>query len=158
MYILRWAKEFLTNRSQPVLIDDQNSNSLPVTSDNPPGFVLGPLLIWIYVNDLPLHVPCHIDIFADDCVVYHTATNVHDQTAIQDDVNPVQKWCERWLVLLNPDKCQLMSLYRQCNPHLSLYVITNVFVESVHLYKFLSVTLCNNLSWCTHITNAISSA
>lgn len=59
---------------------------------------------------------------------------------------------------LSSTKCKLMSFHRRRNPHLFPYTIANAPVETVESYKYLGVTLCNDLSWLTHVTNIISSA
>lgn len=92
--ILAWITQFLTNRSQFVSIKNTRSSSLPVTSGVPQGFVLAPLLFLIYINDLPVHVSSHIRLFADDCVIYRTVTNISDQTTLQQDLDLVQQWCD----------------------------------------------------------------
>lgn len=156
--ILTWIEEFLTNRSQFVSLDEVPSNPLPVTSGVPQGSVLGPLLFLIYINDLASYVSSSIRLFADDCVIYRSITNPTDQTAIQDDLNHVQEWCDTWLMKLNPDKCKTVSFHRRRNPSLFPYTIANVALEHVQSYKYLGVTLCNDLNWRLHVTNIISSA
>lgn len=46
------------------------SNLADVVSGVPQGSVLGPILFMIYINDLPDHVNCKIQMFADDTKIY----------------------------------------------------------------------------------------
>lgn len=84
--VLTWITEFLTNRSQYVVINNHLSTPVSVTSGVPQGSVLGPLLFLIYINDLPLHVSCNIRMFADDCVIYRAVINTPDQLTLQSDL------------------------------------------------------------------------
>ncbi|KAF2344062.1 Reverse transcriptase domain [Trinorchestia longiramus] len=64
----RWIRNWLTGRTQSVVIHDQASDSTLVTSGVPQESMLGPLLFIIYINDLDVGIISKINKFADDTI------------------------------------------------------------------------------------------
>ena len=50
----------------------------PVNAGVPQGFILGPRLFLLYVNDLPDDVTCNIAIYADDTILYSKCDQASD--------------------------------------------------------------------------------
>ena len=69
---LTWIQVFLGNRSQQVVIDGEESDSIPVNSGVPQGSVLGPILFLAYINDLPGGISSQVRLFSDDTALYLT--------------------------------------------------------------------------------------
>ena len=90
--ILDWIKDFISNRSQQVILDGCSSESLPVTSGVPQGTVLGPLLFLCFVNDIPDCVSNNIRLYADEILLYRTINVMDDCVKLQDDLNAFQQW------------------------------------------------------------------
>ena len=76
--ILKWIKDFLSNRTQKVLMNGEKSNPVDVISGVPQGTVLAPLLFLCYINDLPSIVKSKIRMYADDTLIYNTIHNIND--------------------------------------------------------------------------------
>ena len=68
--ILRFFQSFLRNRYQRVISNGQTSDWLPILPGVPQGSILGPLLILIYINDLPDGLESLVKLFADNIFLY----------------------------------------------------------------------------------------
>ncbi len=70
-----WVKDFLTDRTQNVVLEGETSDNIPVTSGVLQGTVLGPILFLIYINDLAEYMQhSKLRLFADDSIIYREIT------------------------------------------------------------------------------------
>ena len=158
---LSWIRSFLTNRRQRVLVSGSGSSWRPVTSGVPQGTVLGPLLFLIYINDITddLSPDTTARLFADDCIIYRTITQPTDRTMLQQDLNHLHLWSQKWQMHFNPKKCTIMHLTLRNTPQqYPQYTLANEPLETVKEHKYLGVTISDNLNWNTHIRNCCNRA
>ena len=88
----RWIEFFLIGRSQTVVLNGNNSEELPVSSEVPQSSVMGPILFLLYINDLPDSLQSQVRLFADDTAVYLTVEGQSDSKKLQKDFNVLQDW------------------------------------------------------------------
>jgi hypothetical protein len=72
---LEWIKQFLTNRTQSVILENHKSDPLDVVSGVPQGTVMDPLLFPTYIHDLPEATSSSSRFFADDCLLFRRITS-----------------------------------------------------------------------------------
>ena len=109
---LNWIQNFLTNRTQKVVVDGSSSESARVKSGVPQGTVLGPLLFLTYINDLPSTVSSQARLFADDCLLYRSIKCRADQEKLQRDLSGLQDWADQWGMCFNLSKCSVLRVSR----------------------------------------------
>ena len=70
--LLNWCQDYLSNRTQRVLIDGYSSSLTEITSGVPQGSILGPLFFVLFINDLPDVVgsTSTIALYADDSKMF----------------------------------------------------------------------------------------
>ena len=103
--ILNWIISFLSNRSQYVKLNNASSSKLKVTSGVPQGSVLGPTLFIYFINDLPsVTNDTPVKIFADDTKVYHGIQNEGNVQKLQESIDAMFEWTQKWLLKFNKEK------------------------------------------------------
>ena len=85
-----------------MVLDDEESDTVPVTSGVRQGSVLGPILFLIYINDLPDLVTSNVCLFADDTAVYLSIEGPDGGRVLQNDLDNLSVWVSRWDMAFNP--------------------------------------------------------
>ena len=158
--IYKWVKEFLTNRTQKVVVDGKISGSKPVTSGVPQGSVLGPILFVIYINDLPDVIQCFIKLFADDSKLYRRVSKIEHVEILQSCLNRAVTWAKIWEMSFNLIKCHHLHIGK--NSIGQFYTMESSEgtkrLETVTSEKDLGVIIDKSLSFTEHISSKVSVA
>ena len=158
--VLAWVTDFLTNRSQYVNVNNSCSDKVPVTSGVPQGSVLGPSLFVYYINDLPDVSTTPLKIFADDTKVYTPIQSNADHVNLQNSINQLVQWSEKWMIRFNSEKCKILHLGKNNPKH--KYVIKEgdklSTLEETTCEKDLGVNIDPDLNFNNHIKLTIKKA
>ena len=155
---LLWIKDFLSERTQRVILRGHASSICKVTSGVPQGSVLGPLLFLCYINDLPQRILSTIKLYADDSLLYRIIHSDADVTILQKDIETLYHWASLWQMSFNPSKCEFLILTNKIHSVCSQYHMINAPIKQVTSTKSLGVTIDKHLHWNEHISKITSKA
>ena len=111
----RWTEDFLSNRTQQVVVEGEHSHTGSVASGVPQGSVLEPSLFLIYTNDLGDAIKTRLRIFADDTILYSVIRTPTDSIQLQDDPRTLESWERRWLMSFNVENCHQLAVTKKRN-------------------------------------------
>ena len=91
--LLNLLRDFLNERKQRVILNEQFSTVKNVSAGVPLGSILGPLLFLIYINDLTEGISFNAKIFADDVSLFSVTHDI--QTSANNhntDLERISNW------------------------------------------------------------------
>jgi hypothetical protein len=109
MYIIRFIKSFLTDRTFRVKVNGAYSDPHPVTCSVPQGSVYGPLLFLVFINDIPLARSLNVSysaLFADDLnsiFIFRKSGQV--KCLMRKYLESLTAWLRKWRLKMNVKKC-----------------------------------------------------
>jgi retron-type reverse transcriptase len=144
-------KSFLSDRFFRVRYNCEFSTLHPVLAGVPQGAVLSPFLYNIYTADIPLSDESMIASYADDIAILASSPNKETASRkIQNHLNEISSWFERWKIKLNSSKSQMItfSLRRGNCPPVTL---RNEEIPQTDCVRYLGLLLDKRLTWAKHI-------
>ena len=154
--VLKWIESFLSNRVQQVVLNGHKSSTIPVTSGVPQGSVLGPLLFTMFVNEIPSIVSSPVLLFADDTKIFRVIRNREDYTALQSDLDLLQRWSQQWLLNFNISKCK--HLHFGPAHHYGPYCLNGIFIDINATHSDLGIVFDDQLKFHHHTTQVTTKA
>ncbi len=122
--------------------------------------MIGPVLFVIFINDMPNNIRNFISLFADDTKLYGKSTSLEDRKSMQEDLNTLQQWSDRWQISFNAEKCKTLYLGKN-NVKQSYSMISkpsDVTLDETECEKDLGIMMDNTLSFDQHICEAVKKA
>ena len=102
---LNLIKSYPASRYQFVELDSCWSEKKMIKYGDPQGSVLGPLLILIYINDLPANIgDADSVLYAGDTTIF-----ISKKDDNLDLLKQSEKWFRKTALSINPEKCNLVS-------------------------------------------------
>lgn len=158
---LQLFRSYLQNRIQYVVINNTESDHLPISTGVPQGSILGPLLFLIYIND----IACSSSLFsflsyADDTTLTSSVKTLKSRNVsfkISSELSKVSDWLIANRLCLNVDKTKLMIFHQPLKKIPEFHIsINNSEIEQVENFTFLGLTLDKQINWKPHIHNVCS--
>ena len=151
----RWTQSFLSDRRACVVYQNYKSRSFRIRQGVPQGSVLGPLVISLFINDLPVSLPSSVScsLYADDLAIWSPSPSVPIAVeASQGALIRLERWSEYWCLPLNPSKCE--TCFFSVDLH-QAHLQPNLLLLGCRLRfnptsTFLGVTFDHTLSFTEH--------
>ena len=148
--------DFLTDRKQYVKTSSETSAIITCNTGGPQGCVLSAFLFIIYTNDMSSKdASVKIIKYADDTVVIGMISE-NDETEYRDSIEYVSNWCAENYLDLNVTKTkEMITDFRRKQNVKDPVTINGSEVDVVKTYKYLGVTIQEDLKWDSHIDNQL---
>ncbi len=157
--MIDWFQSYLSNRSQRVCVNGTLSSDKIIHAGVPQGSVLGPFLFLVYINDISDELKCLTRLFADDTSIGTSSQNVDIiQNSINDDLNNLNIWANKWLVNFNPNKTNYVYFSHRNTNRFPTLLFNDIPISREDSHKHLGVHFAFDTKWTKHIESIINSA
>ena len=95
--------------------------------------------------------------YADDALLYNTIHTKEDCLILQY-LNTLQLWANKWQMMFNPNKCELIRITNTKLLMLYDYNILEKKIKVTSSVEYLGVYIDEHLTWKEHIKHTISKA
>ena len=157
--MLKSIKNYLKGRKQQVLVNGKHSTPSNVKSGVPQGSILGPLLFFLFINDMQTVVSEHTNIawYADNTKIWRHIKSPTDHDILQSDINALSTWAELNKMKFHPDKCKILSinnfnknLFQELPFYYYPYQLQTTILDYALEEKDLGILTTPNFSFKTH--------
>ena len=119
--VLSVLTQFLSNRSQFVLMDGCRSKLVNVVSGVPQGSVLCPLLFLLYTSEPFSILENKLIGYADDSTLMAVEPSPGSRVSVAESLNRdlvrMNAWCDFWGMKLNASQTKTIIVSRSCAMH-----------------------------------------
>ena len=159
LYIIKLIKDYLMDRRMSVKVNGSFSGEYIIPNGIPQGSHLGPILFIIFINSI---VDCikfsKSWLFMDDLKFSNKIVTEQDSLNLQKDFDEVQKWCIMNGMVLNDDKCAIVSFNRSIFPMNFNYRISGKQLKRLNKIRDLGNLFDTRLNFHDHMNDVIMRA
>ena len=151
--LLRFFVSYLKDRFQRVVIRNEHSSTLRVTSGVPQGSILGPSIFILFLNDITegLSPGTNIAMYADDTKIWRRIITADDHWIIQRDIDYLHNWANANKMIFHPSKCKALAVSNGHRPDVDfIYTISDRVIEYSNFEKDLGIHVNGKLNWTEH--------
>ena len=120
------------------------------------GSVLGPALFLFYINDICDNLSSTVRLFADDTISYLAIKTKQDSQRLQEDLDRLGMWEQKWEMEFHPDKCEVIHITHNKKVIQNQYSLHGHILKPVDSAKYLGVTISSDFKWNCHIDNTVA--
>jgi len=137
-----------------VSIERNCSTKITITHGVPQRSSLGPLLFFIYINDLLNAIKSTPRLFADDTCIIEKEENLNQlETKLNSEIEDILLWCNANKLTINPTKCNKLVIPPKTNSKIANFniFVKNEVIPDTITVKYLGVIIDSNLTFEHHI-------
>ena len=158
-HMLKFIKEYLKGRKQRVLVNRKLSTILDVKSGVPQGYILGPLLFVLFINDIHTKISenTQIMLYADDTKIWRHILAPIDHEILQRDIDSLNAWATLNKMKFHPEKCKILSInnfkyniLQELPFYLYAYELDNTVLDYVNEEKDLGLLMKSKFTYKAH--------
>jgi hypothetical protein len=103
------------------------------------------------------HATLATQLFADDAKLYSSVDFSALSISLQQSLDNLCAWANQWQLSINISKCSVLPITSKSH-QVSPYYINGISIPTNNTTSDLGVSICDDLTYQTHITNIVSKA
>ena len=145
--MLNWLRNYLSDRKQFCVVNNHQSDILPISIGVPQGSVLGPLLFLIYMNDVS-SISDLIKLFADDTNIFISANNKEEmETKGNNLLSEISDWIIANRLTININKTCYTIFHKNKKKKYKINIsLLNTPIQQVQCTKYLDLNIDDQLT------------
>ena len=139
-------------------VNGDRSDTFRLDQGLPQGYSIAPLLYLIFINDIDVDLDANkiYSLIPDNTAIFMSDGDIigSNRVLMQTEIDKIMAWAEKWKMKVNEGKTKGMvtSSSRSGTPWDPGFTAGGKTIEAVQDYKFLGVTVDNELMFTTHVS------
>ncbi len=97
-----------------------------------------------------------IKLFEEDCILPRHINTEMDSITLQQDLDTVVQWSDKWQISFNPQKCTVLTVTKKRKLIFHRYKMCGIEPAHVNQQSYIRLDIASDLSWESHIQKITS--